>query len=641
MNVQRNPIQGNPVQKNLVRLILAGLIMTTFFLSGCRQPAAPVAPEKENPYNTRFVIEGRTVEEPTPADLYPNREKPIVKIIKGEVLDEAEAAQALSQQPRQDLMGMSEQIRSLILRDVPVRQITELLTDLCGYNVVPTKAVEDKKINIYMQEISLRSALETICRLNDLWYREGHNIVTLMTREEYIRDIEIRQNEHTRAFSIKYTNAADMAKIIQALMGSEVYLSEIEDEKVYGHVDPEADIDLTGRYEGPDLDNTSNQRIIFMDRLINDRRPDHTGSLKRDTVPVPQTAGSSAEASSPAEKPSKPLLAILTVFKRNNSIIARSLDESLLNEMARIIETLDTPTSQVLLEVKILQITLDDEFESFFQFDFGDFSDNPVQSRIDPTTSVLEGFGVSQLPGAVSTGSTGAFSYTSNNIEARISFFEEEGRVHTVSSPFLMSANNSSVDFFVGEEVPLRDDVKKETIPIGEGGDTLNTFIVEINREELGTEIIMSTFINEDNTVTLEIEAEISSPVLNVTSIGLSDDFGNVIDFPLDGVNKSEIKSILTAKSGQTIALGGIIRETMNDITRKVPGLGDIPGLGFLFRQENDTTTKTETIIVLTPHVIAHPGFSGAQTRELLNRKSSNRLILEERDALLTDEKAE
>ena len=603
-------------------------------LYGCKEPAK-VTPEKENPFNTRFVIDGTEKKHPTMQDLYPDGEKPIVKIIKGDVLDETQAEQALKKRTTRQLKGMSEQIQYLILRDIEVKQIAELLTDLCGYNVVATRAVEQRKINIFMQDISLRSALETICRLNDLWYREGANIITLMTRDEYVRDIEIRQNEHTRSFSIKYTNAADMAKIIQALMGSEVYLSEIEDEKVYGHVDPEEDIDLVGEYKGPDLDNSSNQRIIFMNRLM-----DRQSFQEQPDVPSPQAV---VPAPPPSQelKPegTKPLLAKLTVFKRNNSIIARSLDESLLNEMARIIETLDTPTSQVLLEVKILQITLDDEFESFFKFDLGDFDSTPVQSKFDPTKFIFEGAGLSQLPAAATSSSpTGSFVWSTKNIQARISVFEEEGRIHTVSSPFLMCANNSMVDFFVGEEVPLRDDVKKETIPIGDSGNTLNTFIVEILREELGTKIEMATFINEDNTVTLEIDAEISSPSFNVVSIGLSDDFGNIIDFPLDGVNKSEIKSILTAKSGQTIALGGIIRETINDNVKKVPLLGDMPGLGFLFRETNDAKTKTETIIILTPHIISHPGLSGAYTDELLDRKSSNKLILEERQSLLGDE---
>lgn len=616
--------------------LLTWLCLALAGCTGLKDSASPkeTALSKGNPFNTRVVIDGKEKQNPDLADIYPEKEGSIVKIIKGEVVDEDERA-ALLINRAEALKGMSKQIDSLILKDVPVKQITQLLTELCGYNVLPTKTIEDMKISVFMQNIDLRAALETICRLNNLWYRDGSNIVTLMTREEYINDIEIRQNEHTRSFSIKYTNAADMAKIIQALMGSEVYLSRIEDEKVYGHIDPEEKITLSGEYKGPELSNPA-QRIIFMNQLTGKTSEDNAGRAGQNVAPAASITEN--PPASATKSGGKPLLAILTVFKRNNSIIARSLDESLLNEMGKIIENLDTPTSQVLLEVKILQITLGDEFESFFKFDYGDYSANPVQSRIDPTTSVLEGLGISAMPNALASSTSAGAVFSLKNIQARISLFESEGRAHIVSSPFLMSANNSKVDFFVGEEVPLRDDVKKETIPIGDSGDTINTFIVDIKREELGTSIEMASFINEDNTVTLEIEAEISSPLYNISSIGLSDDSGNVINFPLDGINKSEIKSILTARSGQTIALGGIIRETVDDSVTKVPVLGDVPLLGFLFRQDNKTKKKTETVIVLTPHIITHPGFSGPETERFLDRKSSNPVILQQKENLLTDE---
>ncbi|MCK5098559.1 MAG: type II and III secretion system protein, partial [Desulfobacteraceae bacterium] len=171
----------------------------------------------------------------------------------------------------------------------------------------------------------------------------------------------------------------------------------------------------------------------------------------------------------------------------------------------------------------------------------------------------------------------------------------------------------------------------------GDSGNTINTFIVDIKREELGTKIEMSTFINEDDTITLEIETEISSPMFNVVSIGLSDDNGNIINFPLDGINKSEIKSIVTTKSGQTIVLGGIIREVIDNNEKKVPVLGDIPLLGFLFKQKNRLKKKTETIITLTPYIITHPGLSRAQTHAFLNKKSSNKMIMEDKNNLLAD----
>jgi type II secretory pathway component GspD/PulD (secretin) len=520
---------------------------------------------------------------------------PIVRIIKGTQVENMEEALAMAADPADaSPRGMQEKLRSLILREVRIRTIAELLTEICGYNVLTTSKVADRRINIYLKDLTLREAVESICRLNNIWYREGQGIITLMTREEYVRDIEIRQSDQTRAFFIRYTNAADMAKVIQAAMGSEVYLSVIEGEKIYGHIDPEEKADVgRGQARAPELSG---------------------GTAAAHAGPVFSEPGPEAVSGQADEKP---LLGILTVFKRNNCIVARSLDAGLLNEMARIIEALDTPTSQVLLEIKILQLTLGDGFESFFEVNYADAR----SSKVIGDYAAAVGAGGSTIIGA----NTLDMVLSTDKLNARVRYFLSQGKAEVVSTPFLMAANNSRVEFFVGEETPLRDSVTTRTVPVGDLGETITTFEVEIRREELGTDVEMTTFINEDGTVTLEFDAEISTAILNYSTIQVvNEKSGQTIDFPLDGISKSELKSILTSKSGQSIAIGGIIRESIERNENKVPILGDIPYLGFFFKEINDQKKKTETVIILTPHVIAHPALGSRVSDDFLGRQSSH-----------------
>ncbi len=550
------------------------------------------------------MIEGGGGEEPPP-----RHTSPIVRIIKGTPVENMDAARAkMVQEASVALVGLQAKLDSLILRDVNVRVIAELLTEICGYNVVATNTVAGRPIDIYLQNISLREALEAVCRLNNLWYREGQGIITLMTRDEYVRDIQVRQSEQTRAFYARYTNAADMAKVIQAAMGEEVHLEVIEDEEIYGHIDPEEEAEVgDGEYDAPVLGGGTVESSVA------------AGRAGAGPTAIGRAGFDSPEAARTAEG-KRPLLAILTVFKRNNCIVARSLDGALLNEMARIIEALDTPTSQVLLEIKILQLTLDDGFESFFDFDYTD------SGSMGLTGDFVTELG---LGGSTAIGSqTFDFIFDSEKLNARLAYFENEGRAEIIATPFLMSANNSKVEFFVGEETPLRDDVTSSTTSVGDLGDTMTTYDYNIIREELGTDVEMTTFINEDATVTLEFEAEITSPILNYSTIPVvNQQTGETIEFPLDATTKSELKSILSAKSGQSIAIGGIIKETLDLLENKVPVLGDIPGLGFFFREINNAKKKTETVIILTPHVIMHPALAGHATEEFLRRKSSHEQI--------------
>jgi len=544
---------------------------------------------------------------PPPEIRAPHENRPIVRVIKGEAVESKDAARRLmSLQPEAFPEGMQTTLYSLILRDVQVREIAELLTEISGYNVVASHHAAGHRITIYLKNLNLRSALESICRLHNIWFREGEGIITLMTREEYVRDIEVRQSDQTRAFYIRYTNAADMAKLIQAAMGSEVHLAVIEDEKIYGHIHPE---------EAAEVGRGTPQHPELMDRQ-------QTGSTDAVPVPLDKTAPPGPEAKAKGMENNRPLLAILTVFKRNNCIVARSLDGGLLNEMSRIIEALDTPTSQVLLEIKILQLNLNDGFESFFQIKYGDSG----------TTDVTGDYAVGLGLGGSTTISANTLDLVldTEKLDARIRYFQSQGRAEIVATPFLMAANNSKVAFFVGEETPLRDDVTTTTTPIGEQGDTMTTFEVEIVREELGTDVEMTTFINEDGTVTLDFDAEISNPLLQYSSVTLvNEKTGDTVEFPLDAKSTTELKSILTARSGQSIAIGGIIKESMDINEKKVPLLGDIPYLGFLFREINNEKRKTETVIVLTPHVIAHPLKGSSVSDEFLRRRSSRVQVLD------------
>ncbi len=473
--------------KNL--MLFLALVFFLFVSAGCSHTP------------TRKGIDGgiaaakKVLEPPKRPDSLPEmpEEKPIVKIISGTEVSGIEEAQKMLSGKEDGLLGMREMLHTIILKDVSVGSIVEILTEMCGYNVIASNGAAERKISIYMQDLPLREALESMCRLNDLWYREDKRVITLMTAKEYANEMVVRRNEKTRAFYMRYTNAEDMAKIIQAVMGAQVEFKSISGEKVYGHV--EADSSSGGGGGGSATGETE---------------PVLTGQDKEKVLALGITEKES-DVVALAKKIGKALPATITVFKRNNCIVARSLDETLLQEMGKIIEALDTPTNQVLLEVKIFQINLGDGFESFFQMDYADTGRWGTGGNFVHSVSSLPGLGLAS--------STLRYFFLNEHINARIQFFASQGRVEILSTPFLMSANNSKVEFFVGEETPLRDEVETKTIYDDEGNIVTSVFEVTIKREELGTDVTISSFINEDSTITMDIETEISTANLNMTQI--------------------------------------------------------------------------------------------------------------------------
>jgi len=561
------------------------------------------------------------------------KEKPIVRVINGaEVSGMDDAMSRLSSREINNALGLRTIIDQLALSSVPLIQVAATLSEMSGYNIAVSQAAAQVPVSLFLQEIPLRQALESICRLHDLWYREDERIVTLMTVEEYSKEMVIRRNEKSRAYWLRYTNANDMAKILQAVMSSKVQFNDIGEEKVYGHVDEKKkagekltidDAETSGGGSSGRGKSGKGGKAGGAGGSI-DLKGFDVDEIKK-LLALNQLRSETGDALEMNKVIEKEVPTVITVFKRNNSILARSLDETILEDIGRIIELMDTPTSQVLLEMSILQINLTDGFESFFQLDFpGNIKFTADES--DPTRTAYSNLYSKTLPSSAGVSSS-SFNllFGNNNIQARMQLYAREDRLKVVSTPFLMSANNSRVEFFVGQEVPLRDEVESKVLYNDEGDVTTTTFETTIEREELGTDIGISSFINEDGTITMDMAAEISSPQYNMTTIGVVNEAtGEVVSFPLDGVERSELTSIITAASGQTIAIGGIIREDMSEYENRVPVLGEMPVFGFFFKEVHDKKNKVETVILLTPHIIRHPELAGQTTRNFLERKSSN-----------------
>ncbi len=537
--------------------------------------------------------------------------QPIVKIISGEETEGIEDAydrirQQVAKVEELEQTGLDKKVKALSLRQVPVKLIAEILTDIFEYNVVVSKGAAEINIDVFMQDLTLRQAIESIARLNGMWFREDENIITLMTLDEYASEMVVRRNEKSRAFNLRYTNASDIAKIISAVMGSQVQYADIGEEQTYGHVE--------GLSEG-------GSGSASVDKLKLELSQEDIKKLQVNGVTEVQ-----ADAAKLSHKIGKKLPAVMTVFKRNNSILVRSLDGAIINEIKKIIQVLDTPTNQVLLELRIMQITLDDGFESFFQLSH----QNSRSKNYGVTTNDLGSGALSIGSLANITGIADTFSigFTNDWINARLELYAQNNKVNTLATPFLMCANNSKVEFFVGNEVPLRKDVTSKTISDDEGNVVQTYFEIDIENKELGTDIDISSFINDDGTITMTFEADISSPQYGISSITTFDDeSGTAITLPIDGVEKSTLKSIISGRPGQTMVIGGIIRENVQDYETKVPIIGDVPILGRLFKKESESTVKTETIMLLTPHIIKHPANAAKVGDTFISKSSSHPII--------------
>ncbi|CAN0509186.1 unnamed protein product, partial [Scytosiphon promiscuus] len=187
---------------------------------------------------------------------------------------------------------------------------------------------------------------------------------------------------------------------------------------------------------------------------------------------------------------------------------------------------------------------------------------------------------------------------------AVITALATNSNANLLSTPSILTLDNQEAHILVGREVPFRTGSFTTT---GEGSS--NPFTT-VNREDVGVELTVTPHVHDTSSVRLEVSQQITN-VLPTPVGGAA--FADVV------TSKRSIETTILAEDGQTIVLGGLIQDDINESESKVPLLGDIPLLGNLFKSRSKSTAKTNLLVFLRPTVIRTVEDAGAVTQEKYN----------------------
>ncbi len=255
-----------------------------------------------------------------------------------------------------------------------------------------------------------------------------------------------------------------------------------------------------------------------------------------------------------------------------------------------ILDRIDVLPRQVLIEATIAEISLEDRTELGIEWEYFkdvNFSQNQVRR--------------------LSVGGTSGLSYAiefSNNVLNSLDALAQKNKVNIISSPHVLASDNKEAKIDVSNEIPI---ISSETT-ITSGAEPLVT--TDIQYRDTGVLLSVTPHINERGLVTMEIYQEVSEQSEDVTVAGES--------YP--SFFKRAVDTTLTISHGQTIVLGGLIRENKSKGRRGVPVLMDMPLIGPLFGSRADDLSKNELIILLTPRVIDSLDDVAAVTAEFENK---------------------
>lgn len=508
--------------------------------------------------------------------------------------------------------------------DTPLSDILRLFTEMTKKNVVATPTILKDPITLYLENVSPHVALGILCKNYNYWYSEEDGVIRVMKLEEYGRELMLRRDERTLVIPLRYASCIGVAETIRNVFQDAIEYQAPSEQALtsYGHVGTDELPDI-GR-ELKEIEAKSRKGSAAARGSAGDKGGAiAAGDVEMDRQELARLrqiaeSGGAVTTSELLEYNVGKTKAQLTIFPRNNAVLLRSVDARLLADIRDMVAQLDTPTPQVLLECKILEVQLTDGFESFFDFNLtpGGKIDNSGTATTDipgKTASALGGAGLGQ--------SSLSFAMLHADIQARMQLMQSEGRLRSLASPLVYTANNAAARFFQGDKTPVRTGY---TINEAQYNTETNTVVspaqvvTDYSVQDIGVTLEVSPSINQDRTVTLKLVANLGSlsvgggPPFNYTVGGVAQ-VGQT-----DLVTETQIEDIILAKDGQSLAIGGMIREAKTEEISKVPVLGDIPVLGFFFKSQAREMTRTEIIFVLTAHILESPEGGAALNQRVM-----------------------
>jgi MSHA biogenesis protein MshL len=316
----------------------------------------------------------------------------------------------------------------------------------------------------------------------------------------------------------------------------------------------------------------------------------------------------------------------VVISPQSGVIVVRAMPEQLRNVDQYLKATQLSVERQVILEAKILEVQLNNGFQtginwaSFASFKTG--HDNRVSggflapgTGLAPlpfaggqpptltsggTAGISASTGFSLANAANNAGSLFGLAFQTSNFAAMISFLESQGSVHVLSSPRIATINNQKAVLKIGTDEFFVTGVSTTTNSNATGNTTSPN--VTLQPFFSGVVLDVTPQIDDDGNIMLHVHPSVSqvttvNKVINLGSAGS-------LNLPLAASSTSEMDSMVRGQDGQIVAIGGLMRQSTTSDRSQVPGAGDIPIVGALFRNKDEQIQKRELVVLIKPTIV-------------------------------------
>ncbi|PKH69185.1 type II secretion system protein GspD [Psychrobacter sp. 4Dc] len=402
-----------------------------------------------------------------------------------------------------------------------------------------------------------------------------------------------------RVFRLKYASAGHIADMLRGLLANQSINSA----------------GATSTLESASLNDVSSTGAA-----INNAASDSLGSSSAAAVSTSSTSGTSTGVGG------RPFSIIAD--ETQNAVIVNAAPE-LMFEIEDAVNQLDSRRAQVLIQAAIVEVSGDDATQLGVQWALGNANsgygvvnfNNVGASATTLAAAALAGTSTAGISAAASSiaGALIGIGDSRKDSQGNTEFYgailqalDSSTSANLLSMPSILTLDNEKASILVGQNVPF------VTGSFTTSGNNSNNPFQTIDRQDIGINLNVIPHIGDNGTVRLEVSQEVSSVVPGST--------GNASGLI---TNKSLINTTILADDQQTIALGGLMRDNTTTRQQKVPGLGNVPVIGRLFRSDNDSTQKSNLIIFLQPTILRDGGAVASVTERKFNQMRVLQLVID------------
>ncbi len=501
---------------------------------------------------------------------------------------------------------------TLELKNMDILDVLKILSEKGNLNIVAESDVKGR-VTLFLEGVKVMDVLDIIVESNNLAYVKERNLIRVMKEGKYeqLFGTKFHDRSQLKVFKLSHVNAKDASTalthlktkggkmVVDQRMNTLIVIDAPGAIRRMKKALKEIDLPLTTevfdlRFTTPGVvekavkpilspqarissDPQTNKLIITDTRQNLERAREMISQY--DLKPHTQTeifTLNYADYKKIGAKIAKELtkgVGRVHADEKTSKLIVTDLPEPL-KSIREIIKALDEKTREVLIEAKIIQISLSDEHKMGVNWE-------ALTSRLNRME--LKGrfniLGESESGVRATTGVLSEHGYT-----GMLELLETVGETKLLSTPRLTALDNQEARILVGSKIPYK------TIETREQDGVIHTY-EKVIMVDVGVKLYVTPRINEKGFILMKIKPEVSS----VTSF--------TDGIPI--VETSQTETSVLVKDGVTIVIAGLIKDERIKTVKKVPILGSIPLLGIPFRSTQEKLVKTELVIFLTPHIIS------------------------------------